>query len=88
MAITAPAGPDGQRRVREFADQRDRREINRHHAGGRERVRQAALEDDIHVHQPVANDGVAEAERDQRQRENRKLHPGLRHRGVTSRGST
>ena len=62
-----------QRGVERFADQRDGCEINRHHARRRKRISQAALENDVHVHQPVADDGVAEAQRNQRQRTNRQL---------------
>ena len=88
MAITRPAGPAGHAVCDNSPITRDRREIHGDHAGRRERVRQAALEDDVHIHQPVANDRVAEAQRDQRQRKHRKLHPRLRTTAVTSRGST
>ena len=66
-------------RVEQRADQRDERDIYGHHAAARRRIRQAALEDDVHVHQPVADDGVAETKRDQHQRNRGKVHPRPRH---------
>ena len=41
------------------------------HADGGQRVRVAAAEEDVHVHQPVANDGVGQAQRQQHHREHR-----------------
>ena len=67
------------RGVEQRADQRDERDVDGHHAAARGRVGQAALEDDVHVHQPVANDGVAETQRDQHQRNRGKIHPRPRH---------
>ena len=74
-------GTGRERRVRQLADQRNGREINRHHGAGGKRIGQSALENNVHVHQPVANDGVAEAERNQSQRKDGKLRP-LGHRSV------
>src|ERR1700675_4426846 len=74
----AASGARGPFRVEQLADQGDGREINPHHAGGGERVRDAALENDVHIHQPVADDGVTEAKRDQRQGARGHVHPGLR----------
>ena len=70
-----PTGPVEARAMEKFADQRDDGEIDADDAGGGKRVGEAALEDDVHVHQAVADDGVAEAERDQREREDRQFHP-------------
>jgi hypothetical protein len=38
----------------------------------------ATLEDDVYVHQAIADDGVAEAKRNEHQAERGELHPGLR----------
>ncbi len=61
--------------VENLRDQRHQSEINRCHRGGRRRIRQAALENNVHIHQPIANDGVAKAQGDQHQAEGGKLHP-------------
>jgi hypothetical protein len=53
--------------VENLSDERNQREINSGNSRSRHGVGQAALEDDIHVHQAVTNDGVAEAERNQHQ---------------------
>ncbi len=45
-----------------------------------QRVRHAALEDQVYVHQSVADDGVSEGERQQSQRKYRHLHGRRRHR--------
>src|SRR5208282_6070203 len=63
--------------VRKLANERDRREVDRNDAGGGERISEAALEDDVHVHQAVADDGVAEAQRNQRERIDGNVHPRL-----------
>ncbi len=65
--------------MEEFADQRDRRKIDGHHASGRKCVSQAALEDDVHVHQAIADDGVTKAQRNQCERVGGRLHPRRRH---------
>ena len=69
-------GPSG---LEQLANQRSQTEVERHHSGRRHRVSQAALENNVNVHQPVADDGVSEAQRNQRQRKNRKLHPRSQH---------
>ena len=79
MAIIAAVAAGGPCGVGERANQRDHREINGDDAGGRGRVGQAALEDDVHVHQAVANDGVAETQRNQHQRDAGEFHPRPRH---------
>src|SRR6266849_6094923 len=68
-------------RVEDTGDERDQSEINGGHGGGSSGVSQAALEDDVHVHQAIANDGIAETQRDEHQAENGGAHPGAR-RGV------
>src|SRR5579872_168018 len=50
-------------------------EINRNDRSRRERVGNSALENNVDVHQPVANDGVAEAQWDKDQGECRCRHP-------------
>ena len=55
-------------RVEHPADQADESEVHADDACGGRRVRQAALEDNIHVHQAVTDDGVAEAQRNEHQR--------------------
>src|SRR5205085_11343553 len=57
----------GGRRVEEISNQRHQREVDggyRRSSGG---VGQAALEDDVHVHQAVTNDGVGETKRNEHQ---------------------
>ena len=58
-----------------IGDERDQSEIDSGHGCGGSGVCQTALEDDVHVHQAVADDGVAEAKRDQQQTENGGAHP-------------
>src|SRR5258705_3537840 len=43
-------------------------EVHPYDGGGGEGVSHAALEDDVHIHQAVAHDGVAEGERQENQR--------------------
>ena len=40
---------------------------------GRERIGDAALEDQVNIHQPITNDGPAEGQRKEDQRESREL---------------
>ena len=61
-----------------LTDQRHSGKINGHHARGCKCVSKAALEDNIHVHQTVSDDGVTKAQRNQRQRTRRRLHPRRR----------
>ena len=42
-------------------------------------VGHAALEDQVHIHQPIAEDGVAEGQRQKHQRQHRNLHPQAGH---------
>ena len=64
--------------MEELADQGDHREINADDGSGGECVREAALENDVHVHQAVADDGVPKAERDERERIHGQFHPRRR----------
>ncbi len=48
--------------------------VNRGDGSGGNGVGHAALEDQVHVHQPVAHNGVAEGERQKDQREHADLH--------------
>ena len=52
----------------------------RQHAQGRQGVRVAAAEDDVHVHQPVAHNRVGQRERNQSHAQHAHLHVGIRHR--------
>jgi len=65
-------------RVECLANERDAREINSYNGCCSKCVSKSALENDVHVHQPVADDGVTETEGDQSQREDREFHPRLR----------
>ena len=53
---------------------RDQAEIQSENDGGSEGVDHAALEDEVDIHQAVAEDGVAEGEWQQGQRQRRNLH--------------
>src|ERR1700730_11075958 len=53
--------------------------INSHDGRRRQRIRHAALENQIHVHQPVAENGVSKRQRQQSERQHRHLHGGRRH---------
>ena len=66
-------------RVEQRANQRDKRDVYGHHAAARGRIGKPPLEDDVHVHQPVPDDGVAETQRDQHQGYRGEVHPGPRH---------
>ena len=43
----------------------DQTEIQSHHGRGSQRVNHAALEDQVHIHQPIAEDRVTEGQRQQ-----------------------
>src|SRR5229473_7031348 len=62
-------------RMENQRDQRNQCEVNSGHASGCRCIGQAALEDNVHVHQAIADDRVAEAQRDQHQAQYRQLHP-------------
>src|ERR1700688_578795 len=64
-------------RVEDLGNQGDEREVHGGNGGGGRGVGQTALEDDVDVHQAVANDGVAEAQGNEHQAEHGKLHPGV-----------
>ena len=65
--------------VEQRSDQRHERDVDGHHAAARGRIGETSLEDDVHVHQAVADDGVAETQRDQHQRNRGEIHPRPRH---------
>src|SRR5580704_5725451 len=79
-------GDDGSGRARgetrtmsHFADDGDDGEVDSDDGRSSESIREAALEDDVYVHQAVADDGVAEAKRNQREREDADFHPRRGH---------
>jgi hypothetical protein len=55
----------GNARVHQFRNRGDTGEVRAHDGRRRQRVGHAALEDQVHVHQPVAENGVAESQRQQ-----------------------
>ncbi len=63
------------RGVEQRSDRGHDRDIDGHNAPARGRVREAPLEDDVHVHQAVANDGVSETQRDEHQGNRGQIHP-------------
>src|SRR5579859_1303189 len=79
------AGRPGGLRMKDIGDEGDQGEVNGSNGGGGGGIGQAALEDDIHVHQPVADDGVAEAQRNKHEAEYGGAHPrtvgGIHHVG-------
>ena len=50
------------------------RKINANNRRSGERIHHAALEDQVYVHQAITEDGIAERERQQRQRQHGPLH--------------
>ena len=64
----------GHARVHDLRRHADRAEVETQNGRRRQRVGHAALEDDVHVHQPVADDGVAEGQGQEHQREGRDRH--------------
>src|SRR5579883_3475905 len=64
--------------VENIGDESDQREIDGRDSSSGRRIGQAALEDNIHIHETVANDGVAETQRNQHEADGGELHPGLR----------
>ncbi len=78
----APGSEAGQVLVHHFAGYRDQAEVDTDHGGRRERVGDAAFEDQVHVHQPVANDGPAEGQRQDDQRNDGQLLHQDRNRDV------
>jgi hypothetical protein len=63
-------------RMKDLGNQRDEEEINRGNGGCCRGIGEAALEDDVHIHQAVTNDGVPEAQRDEDQADRGEFHPG------------
>ncbi len=66
--------------VDQFRDSSHYREVNPDNRGRRQRVHHAPLENQVHVHQPVAEDGISEGQGQQAQRQNGNLHRRARHR--------
>ncbi len=64
----------------------DRGEVGCGDGAGRDGVGHAALEDQVHVHQAIAEDGVAEGQRQEDQRQHGNLHAQIRARCRTGRG--
>ena len=71
------------RRMEDFCDQCHEREINRGDTRSGHGIRQAALKDNIHVHQTVTDDGVPETQRDKPQTQHGDFRPpvwsGVKH---------
>src|SRR5689334_5436198 len=65
--------------MKQQTNHRDGPEIDGNDGGRGKRIDQTALEDDVHVHQAVADDRVAESQRNQRQRKRGSVHPARRH---------
>jgi hypothetical protein len=75
MATTSPMGPTlGKFWWNEHRSHADQRQSSGRDGAGGNGVRHAALEDQVDVHQAVAEDGVAEGQRQKHQREHRDLH--------------
>ncbi len=55
--------------------QRDQGEIKCGDTGRCRGIRQAALKNNVHIHQSITNHGVAEAQGDQHQAQYGELHP-------------
>ena len=56
-----------------FRGRRYRAEVHGHDRARGQRVGHAALEDDIHIHQPVAHNGIAERQWQEDKRQNREF---------------
>jgi hypothetical protein len=59
--------------VNHHGDQRDHAEVDAEQQAGGQRVGHAALEDQVGVHQPVADDGPTERERQEDQAKGRQI---------------
>ena len=66
----------GHASVDQFRDPGNHCEIHCKDGGCGKGINHAAFKDQIHVHQAVTEDGIAESERQNSQRKNRNLHPG------------
>ena len=66
--------------VDQFGHSGHHREVDPDDRGRRQRVHHAALEDQVYVHQAVAEDGIPERQRQQAQRQHGHLHRRARHR--------
>ena len=65
--------------VHHYRNQRNDAEVDAQHEAGGQRVGHAALEYQVGIHQPVADDGPTESERQKHQRQSRQLgqQPGM-----------
>ncbi len=61
------------------SDHRHDRDVDGHHAAACGRIGETSLEDDVHIHQAVTDDGVSETQRDEHQRNCGEIHPRPRH---------
>ncbi len=82
----APGAEAGQILVDQLCRNGDRAEIQSDERSRRERVSDAALEDEVHVHEPVADDGPGEGERQKDEAEPGDLVEDGRHRPVCEEG--
>ncbi len=71
--------PGRPRGVEQRSDRGHNRDVDGHHAAARGRISETSLEDNVHVHQAVANDGVSETQRDEHQGNRREIHPRAGH---------
>ena len=69
----APDAQVGQAGMDDLAGDCDDAEVDTYERGGRERIGDAALEDEIDVHETVTHDGPAEGEGQEDQRKPREL---------------
>ena len=65
--------------MKQRADQRNEGDVYGNHAAARGGIGETSLENDVHIHQPVPDDGVSETKRYQHQGYSREIHPGARH---------
>ena len=67
-----------QRRVHLLSNNADHQQVQQRNNRSGERIRHAALEDEVNVHQAIADDRVSKGQRQEHQREDRDLHRGAR----------
>src|SRR5208282_5433511 len=63
--------------MKDLGDESHEEEVNRGDGGCCRSIGETALEDDVHIHQAITNDGVGEAQRNENQADCRELHPRL-----------
>ena len=71
------AAGDGKRGAEEIREESDQSEIETHDAGRGQGISNASAENNIHIHQPIAHDGIAKSHGQEEQRERRSVHPGV-----------